>query len=734
MIAAAKRSLLTPVLPPVLTHALTALLWLASLPALAAPAAWPHPGGDAGQTHFSPLHDINRQTVQRLGLAWEFKTGTRRVLEATPVVVDGVMYISGPLGRVWALDAATGRQRWAFTPEVDMQVNRAACCDQANRGVAVRDGQVFVAALDGMLYALDAQTGRVRWQADTVINRSRGYTSTGAPALTQDLVVIGNGGADYDTRGYVTAYDLKTGRQAWRFWVVPHDPQQGPQEAPYLDEALKTWSPQTRWDIGGGGNAWDALVYDPLTDTVFVGTGNGGPYHLADRSPGGGDNLYLSSLVALDPKTGTPRWHYQETPGDSWDFTATQPMVLTELDVDGQRRPVILHAPKNGFLYVLDRRTGQLLRAHKVVPTNWASHIDLSTGRPVRDPAGDYAQGPKIVYPAVSGARNWHPMAWHPETGLLYLSVQETGNLIFRLTDGQAPRAARRLNAGAAMIFTPDLPQVMPLLPPPLQDAVKALPEWANQAQLQGGSYLRAIDPITGRVAWQVKQSSPGDRSGVLATAGGLVVHGNDVGELVVHDARTGALLKKITVGTSIVAAPASYRIGNTQYIAVAAGGGGGGWGYPRLSSAQYQRGNAGRILVFKLDGGAVKLPPRQTFAPIPPAPPQAAGVTADTVMRGMALFNANCAICHSNQTGSNLADLRRMTPGLHAVFDKILLEGLLLPLGMPRWDDALSRDDVNALHAYLIDLQDKAHQAEQQARQRGTQPDAGQAPALRSH
>jgi quinohemoprotein ethanol dehydrogenase len=354
---------------------------------------WRTIGGDAGRTYFSRLTDVDTGNASRLGLAWEFLTRTHRVLEATPIVIDGVMYVSGPLGRVWALDAASGALRWSFEPEVDMQVNRSACCDWANRGVAVRDGRVFVAALDGWLYALDAGTGAMLWKADTIVDRGRGYTSTGAPEVTRDLVLIGNAGGEYDTRGYVTAYEMKTGREAWRFWIVPRDPRLGPQEAPYLEAALKTWSRESRWDIGGGGNAWDAIVYDAVTDTVFVGTGNGGPHSAADRSPGGGDNLYLSSIVALDPKTGVPRWHYQQVPGDQWDFTATQPLVLTNLTIDGLRRPVLLHAPKNGFLYVLDRRDGKLLRAHKIVKVNWTTGIDLATGRPAPNPAADYTRG-----------------------------------------------------------------------------------------------------------------------------------------------------------------------------------------------------------------------------------------------------------------------------------------------------------------------------------------------------
>jgi quinohemoprotein ethanol dehydrogenase len=694
---------------------------------------WGNPGGDQGKTHFSRLTEIAPANVDRLGFAWEYQTGTTRVLEATPVVVDGVMYASGPLGRVWALDAATGRELWKFEPDVDMQVNRAACCDQANRGVAVVGGKVYVAALDGMLYALDAKSGAVVWKADTIADRSRGYTSTGAPEVANGVVVIGNAGAEYDTRGYVTGYDLASGQQKWRFWIVPRDPKSGSQEAPYLDAALKTWSKDSRWDIGGGGTAWDAINYDPVTDTVFVGTGNGGPYNQADRSPGGGDNLYISSIVALDPRTGLPKWHYQETPGDNWDYTATAPMVLTDLVVDGIKRPVILHAPKNGFLYVLDRRDGKLLRANKFAKVNWADRIDLATGRPVLTGAADYSQVPKIVFPASPGGHNWHPMAWSPDTGLLYVPALDMGNLLIRNTDGKAPRAARRLNNAAALIFSPDLPVVVPTLPPPVRDGIMATPAWQDQEGLKGRSYLRAIDPLTGRVAWQHEASGWWDHGGVLATASGLVFQGDDTGRLNVFDAKTGKVLKSIFTGTAILAAPMTYRIGGVQYVAVAAAWGGGGWGFPHKTGAQYQRGNAGRIIVFKLGGGPTpvpdKLPP---FEPIPAPPQQLPGVTPATLAQGAELFNGNCAICHANQSGSNAPDLRRMQS--HEAFDQILLDGLLVPNGMPRWDDVFDKAKVRAIHAYLIALQGQAHADYQKAVREGRDPDADGAPTILSN
>jgi quinohemoprotein ethanol dehydrogenase len=359
---------------------------------------WVTPGGDHGKSHYSTLTDINRETVGTLGLAWAAELGTTRGLEATPVVIDGVMYTSGVAGRVYALDAASGKELWRYEPEVDMQVNRTACCDMVNRGVAVARGKVYVATLDGWMVALDAKTGKVAWRSDAIVDRARGDNSTGAPEVAGNVVVIGNGGAEYDVRGYVSAFDLETGKLAWRFFTVPRDPKLGPQDHPDLEAAVKTWDPNSRWDVGGGGTPWDAINYDAETGLVLVGTGNGGPYAVSKRSPKGGDNLYLGSIVALDARTGRLKWHYQETPGDNWDFTSTQPMILTRMKIDGEERPVVLHAPKNGFMYVLDRRDGKLLRANALVRMTWANGVDMKTGRPNLTPErSDYTNGPKIA-------------------------------------------------------------------------------------------------------------------------------------------------------------------------------------------------------------------------------------------------------------------------------------------------------------------------------------------------
>lgn len=682
---------------------------------------WSTPGGDVGKSHYSTLKDINVGNAGQLGLAWQAELGTSRGLEATPVVMDGVMYTSGVAGRAYAYDAATGKQLWAFEPTVDMQVNRTACCDMVNRGVAVAKGKVFVASLDGWLYALDAKTGAVVWKADAIENRTRGDNSTGAPEVAGNVVVIGNAGAEYDVRGYVSAFDLETGKFAWRFHVVPSDPAKGPQESKALEDAVKTWSPKSRWDVGGGGAPWDAINYDPETGYVLVGTGNGGPYSGQKRSPGGGDNLYLSSIVALDPKTGELKWHYQETPGDSWDFTATQPMILTHMKIDGEDRSVILHAPKNGFLYVLDRKTGKLIRANAIVRMNWANGIDMKTGRPNLTPEhSDYTTGPKIVFPSTTGARNWHPAAYDPETGLYIGSVQDMGNAIYT-TPGDKPYQKKMLNNDAQLFFTPDLIAILKTLPPPLAKQIEALPEMDWVRKDGGGTQLRAIDPLTGKTKWAYKLGGWQDRAGALATAGGLVFQGSIDGHFRVFDKATGKVLKDIDTGTAILAAPMTYKVGGVQYVAVMAAWGGGGYPYVPPYSATYKRGNAGRILVFKLGGGAVPIPPELPPVDVASAPPaQTPGVTPATIAEGQTLFFGNCALCHSNQMRSITPDLRRMNEGTHKVFKDIVLKGLLLPNGMPRWDDRLSEADVEKIHAYLIDLQGKTRAEELEKKKRG--------------
>ena len=360
--------------------------------------SWLTPGRDFGKTHYSPLENINRDNVSKLGFAWEFDTRTQRGLEATPQIVDGVLYASGVWGSVYAVDARSGAEIWRFNPKVDGQWGRYACCDVVNRGVSVWQGRVYVAALDGRVFALNASDGEVVWVAESIDDQSRAYTVTGATQVAGDVVVIGNGGADFDGRGYITAFDLETGERRWRFYTVPGDPLL-PFEHPELEWASKTWDPDSRWDAGGGGNVYDAMVYDPELNLLYVGTGNAALYNQSERSPAGGDNLFLASVLALNPDTGRLVWHYQQVPGESWDYNATQHMILADIELYGLQRKVLMQAPKNGFFYVLDRETGELLSAKPYATVNWASRVDPETGRPEISEQSDYTTGPKLIYP-----------------------------------------------------------------------------------------------------------------------------------------------------------------------------------------------------------------------------------------------------------------------------------------------------------------------------------------------
>ncbi|QZH75788.1 MAG: PQQ-binding-like beta-propeller repeat protein [Erythrobacter sp.] len=689
---------------------------------------WDNPGGDWAESHFSRLETITPANVGELGLAWEYDLGSERVQEATPVVIDGVMYTSGNLGKVYALNAATGAELWTFTPEMDMQITRSACCDWANRGVAVADGPdgklVFVAALDGILYALNADDGLIAWQVDTITDRDRAYTVTGAPEVAGDIVVIGNAGAEYDTRGYVTAYRVSDGEQAWRFFTVPRDPAEGPQESPALEAALETWSETSRYDIGLGGTAWDAITYDPQFDQVIIGTGNGDPINVHVRSPGGGDNLYLSSLVAVDRASGEMNWFIQQTPGDSWDLTATQPMILAEQEINGEQRPVVLHTPKNGFFFVIDREDGRVHQANPIVRMNWADGWNYETQRPNLTPAtSDYRDQPQIVFPGSPGARNWYPAAYDPGRNTYFAHVLDMGNLLFLTGDPNTPpeRQEKFLNPGTAILFTADIQQSINTLPPPMAEAVRALPSWQWVLDQPFTSQLRAIDPMTGETRWSVDSLGWQDRHGVLATQSGLVFHGNAAGTVLARDSDTGEALWQVETGSTIMAAPMTYSVDGVQYIAVQTGWGGGGWGFVPGYSAAYSKGNANRLLVFRLGGGEVPVPadlPPIEPAPAPPA--QFEGVTPETLAMGNALFTENCMICHSNQPRAPLPDLRRMAPNIHAGFEQILLQGLFVPQGMPSFADRLNAEQVRAIQAYLISVQGPLRERELELQRRG--------------
>jgi len=520
---------------------------------------WTVHGGDDAETRYSPLARITTSNVASLQEVWSWeipKQGGR--LETTPLIVDGVMYGTGAMSFVFALDARSGLELWTWDPGIldEAQGGPPTCCGKVNRGVAVEGDHVFVGLLDGRLVALDRLTGELAWSVQTT-PPGTDYSITGAPRVVADgeLVVIGNGGAEYGVRGYVTAYSTDTGEQVWRFFTVPGNPADG-FESEAMRQAAETWNGEW-WRIGGGGTVWDGMAYDPdagESGLLYIGTGNGSPWSRDHRSPGGGDNLYLSSIVALEAATGEYVWHYQTTPGDDWDYTATQPLMLLDLEIDGQPREVIVQAPKNGFFYVVDRHTGELISAQPFTEDlNWASGIDLETGRPVENPEARYGQTGRGVYvlPGAQGAHNWHPMAWSAETGLVYIPAQNN-SLYYEMAED--------------FEYTPGVWNTGTI-------SLLAAAGRPGRPTLEGPrTLLLAWDPATNSEAWSVP--SVGTNGGSLATGGGLVFWGSG-SRLVAHDAATGEELWAAEVGRG-TGSPVTWSLDGVQYLTIAAGQGSG--------------------------------------------------------------------------------------------------------------------------------------------------------------
>jgi quinohemoprotein ethanol dehydrogenase len=705
-----------PRTPPAPTAAPTPPAKAAAIDAarLAAPEPdqWLTPGRDANGTYYSPLKDIDATNVARLGFAWDYRLGTNRGQESTPLVVDGVMYATSNFGRVYALDAASGRELWTYDPHIDGQWARYACCDAVNRGLAAFDGRLYVGALDGWLHALDARTGQLAWKVDTLLARGerKPYTITGAPLLAGDLIVIGNGGADFaGARGYVSAYDRSSGELRWRFFTVPRNPAEGPQDQKHLEAALKSWDPKHDWAGGSGGTVWDGMAYDPAHKLVYIGTANAAPYNMHLGGRRGGDELYAASIVAIHADDGSMAWYYQTTPGDRWDFDSTQKMILADVDLDGKRREVLMQAAKNGFYYVLDRATGELLSAHNFAFVSWTRGIDPKTGRPILDPSSNYDHGPALVFPSEAGAHSWQPMAFDPEHGMTFIPVFEAGNVLLETSDRRAGLVEGQFTTPA---FPPELYD-----PKAMQSLYGALPPLTRLAQgmkTKTGSrgFLRAWNVAEHRIVWEAQTATSWD-GGVLATGGGLVFQGDANGNLNVYSADKGARLASIALGSSMMAAPMTYRVNGTQYIAVVAGYGGGGviLGAPLdPDSAAYRYGNAGRIIALKIGGPAPPLPPLRTDPPLPDPP--ARPTDAAQIAAGEVLYNRFCSRCHVMGRG-NLPDLRRLDSATHGLFNAIVLGGAYGVKGMGRFDDVLSPADAAAIHAYLIDQQWQLKQAQ---------------------
>ena len=642
------------------------------------PGNWLTHGGTYLEQRHSPLTQINKETLSQLAPAWYYEFDTNRGQEATPLVADGVIYTTSAWSKAYALNAATGELIWSYDPNVPGAAGAKACCDVNSRGPALYDDKLIIATLDGRLIALDRATGEQIWSTVTV-DQAKMYTITGAPRVVKNKVIIGNSGAEFGVRGYVSAYDADTGELAWRFYVVPGDPNAGPDGAA-SDQALAEIAAPTwfgRWyEMGGGGTPWDALVYDVELNQLYVGTGNGSPWNRQIRSEGRGDNLFLASVLALDPDTGEYIWHYQQAPGESWDFTSTQPMILADLNLGGEPRKVILHAPKNGFFYVLDRRTGKVLSANNFVPTYWATHVDLDTGRPAIVANAYYDDGPFVGSPTGLGAHNWSPMSYSPLTGLVYFRASRA-SMIYR-TDPDFVFREGLNNSGIYRGPQSEEDRAINARTPPLT-----------------GSSLIAWDPVVGAPRWEID----GFGGGVLSTASNLLFQGRGVitGELIAFDAETGERLWSYETPNSMAPGPISYAVNGEQYIAVMAGR-----GFSGGDDAQARARNPGRLFAFKL-GGTATLPPGP--GPAPPANPPERFWSASRVEAGAGHYQVYCSRCHGGETHSLniIPDLRRSAALTSAALWKnIVIDGALEPNGMIGWREFIGPEEAESIRAYV--------------------------------
>jgi quinohemoprotein ethanol dehydrogenase len=644
------------------------------------PGDWLSNGRNYAETRYSELEQINKNNIKKLGLAWSYNLETNKGVEATPLVVGGKMYVTGPWSVVFALDAVTGKLIWKYDPLVPRKYLRIACCDVVNRGVALYKGKVYVGSLDGRLIALDVETGKPAWQVLT-LDTAKPYSVTGAPRVVDGKVIIGNGGAELGVRGYITAYDAETGKQAWRFYTVPGDPSK-PFESEAMQTAVKTWNGDW-WKYGGGGTVWDAMAYDPDLKLLYIGTGNGSPWNRMYRSPDGGDNLYLSSIVAIDPSNGKMKWYFQTTPGETWDFTATQPLVLADLMIRGEMRKVIMQAPKNGIFYVIDRTNGKFISGRPYTFINWATGIDTVTGRPIETDFSRYTKSNSEIFPGPLGAHNWQPMAFNLKTGLMYFPVRDLSmmygnNKIWKYNEVSVFASGLGWNTGIGLDESV---------------ATRAEPNPPKFAER-----LVAWDPINQKVVWSYDHKGLWN-GGVLTTSAGLVFEGSADGRLIAFDATDGKLLWEKDLGTGIMAAPVTYKVGDTQYVSVAVG-----WGGAMGKSLKFtEQVNPGTVYTFALNRSssmpayAKSVQKQRISMPLTGTDKQ--------VQHGELLYDQYCSICHGEviSHGGNIPGLTYSTEATHKLFKKILLEGILSEKGMPDFSARLSEDDAGDIQHFIF-------------------------------
>ncbi len=648
-------------------------------------AQWMTVGRTYSEQRFSPLSAINAETVDQLGLAWSFEFDTDRGQEATPLIVDGVLYTSTAWSKVFAFDARAGTLLWSYDPEVDGSRAFSACCDVVNRGVAIWGDKLFLGALDGRLIALDAASGREVWSVVTV-DQSKPYTITGAPRVVKGKVLIGNGGAEFGVRGYLSAYDAESGELVWRFYTTPNPDGQSDgaaSDAIMASTAGATWFDGLWKRSGGGGTVWDAMAYDPALDLLYFGVGNGAPWDHVMRSGGQGDNLFLASIVAVRPDNGDYVWHYQTTPGETWDYTATQHIMLADLTIDGRPRQVLMQAPKNGFFYVLDRADGSLISANNYVTVNWATGIGPD-GRPVEVPDARYdvQKSVALVFPGPFGGHGWQPMAFDPAEGLVYIPAME---MAFPYgEDGEFTYRDGTVNLG-------------------IEFDLLALPGDAAQiSAMKAGTkgQLIAWDPVKQEARWIVEHPHFWN-AGALATGGGLVFQGAAEGQVAAYSARDGALVWSYDAGNGIIAAPATYAMDGEQYLAVMVGYGGAApmlaaWALPDRPRLP------GRLLVFKLGGNAT-VPPYPE--PQPVTIDLTGAVSTADARAGFSLYNDNCIVCHGpNASGRYLPDLRTSPMILSAAaFKSVVVDGARAAMGMVGFSRFLTADQAESIRAYVL-------------------------------
>jgi quinohemoprotein ethanol dehydrogenase len=644
----------------------------------AATRNWPSYGLDYSETRFSKLKRINVDNVKNLGLVWSYDLESTRAVEATPLVVDGVMYVTAPWSVVHAIDARSGRKIWTYDPQVPRNGGWKACCDVVNRGVALYKGKAFVGTVDGRLIALDTASGRKVWEVDTVVDHARAYTSTGAPRVYKRSVIIGNGGGEFGVRGYVTAYDAETGEQKWRWFTVPGDPSK-PFENEAMARAAKTWDASGRyWETGGGGTTWNAMAFDPKLNLIYIGTDNGSPWSAGKRSPAGGDNLFTCSIVALDADTGKYVWHYQNTPAENWDYSATSDLILADLPIDGKRRKVVLQAPKNGFFFVIDRGSGKLVSAKNFVDVNWASGYN-ARGRPVELPGVREKDKAFDIVPGPLGGHNWQSMSWNPTLGLAYIPAQNEPVTLAddkswtRYGSNTPGEPGSNIGWNLAELFDPVPPTSKPF------------------------GRLIAWDPVKQKQIWSVEYVAPWN-GGTLATAGNLVFQGTSNGRFIAYNGKTGEKLWEAPTGTGVIAAPMTHEVDGKQYVSIAVG-----WGGTDGQTQRFTDHNTpGTVYTFAL-GGKAKPPALMDYQ----QGDLIAGVKykPEGVAAGKALYVSNCIFCHGVpgvNKGGDIPNLGYAPAAVISNLDAFVFNGPFVEQGMPDFTGKLTHDDVENLKAFI--------------------------------